>query len=428
MKFRLLVTGFVIVFVFLSAVAGAYQSGEDGNSITSPDTVGEVGQYTSMALDADGFPVVSYYDAGNKNLKLLHCNDPNCAGGDDSIESPDTAGDVGLYTSLALDFNGFPVVSYFDSGQSDLKILHCNDPNCAGGDEAIESPDTADQVGWFTSLALDSDGFPVVSYFDSSNGDLKLLHCNDPNCAGGDESITSPDTGNIALGTSLALDSQGYPVVSYRDFDTGMKILHCNDANCSGDDESITIPAEINGVVFDPSLTLDGNGFPVVSFTSDRVPETLNSLMLLHCNDPDCAGNDDPIHSPDTVGNVGFDSSLTLDSSGFPVVSYYDISNNDLKFMRCNDPNCAGDDDSIMVPDGPLQVGSDSSLALDDQEFGVVSYHDTTNVDLKLLHCATADCKPPVPTATPTPTVTPTPDPGTCPQDVCLYLPVILSD
>jgi hypothetical protein len=37
-------------------------------------------------------------------------------------------------------------------------------------------------AGASTSLALDSSGFPVVSYHDVTNGRWKALHCTMPSC------------------------------------------------------------------------------------------------------------------------------------------------------------------------------------------------------------------------------------------------------
>ena len=248
-----------------------------------------VGQDTSIVLDGLGFPVVSYRDATNNNLKVLHCARANCRGRK-SITSPDTGGNVGQYTSLALDGAGNPVISYYSSGNGNLKVLHCDDPNCVGDESGnINSPDTGGNVGRHTSLALDGGGNPVISYFDFTNLYLKVLHCDDPNCAG-DESanINSPDTnGAVGSFTSLALDGSGNPVISY--FDGGnqdLKVLHCDDPNCAGDQSA-------------------------------------------------------NINSPDTRGNVGQHASLTLDGSGNPVVSYRDLSNQNLKVLTCDDPNCA---------------------------------------------------------------------------------------
>jgi hypothetical protein len=244
------------IFKAAALLVVLWQPAALADSIESVDWVGPYGSTSSLALDSSGNPVVSYLDAWNFDLKVLHCNDPNCSGGDESIVRVDDMRE-GSYSSLALDSSGNPVVSY--RGRNDVKILHCNDPNCVGGDESIESVDT----GGSGSLALDINGYPVVSYSDSTNG-LKVLHCNDVNCSGGDESIESVDY--VGRGGSLALDSSGNPVVSYLgawNFD--LKVLHCNDPNCSGRDESIVSVDTDGGRPF--SLALDSSGNPVVSIS-----------------------------------------------------------------------------------------------------------------------------------------------------------------
>jgi hypothetical protein len=292
-------------------------------------------------LDAGGNPVVGFYDGDNATsgvLKLLHCNDANCDGGDDSIETADGAGHVGREISLVLDAAGYPVMVYEDVINDKLKVTHCNDADCAGGDESTTTPDNDSNTilpSGRRAIALDADGYPVIVYQDVTNDLLKLMHCNDEDCAGGDESIVLPDPTSEALSSSLALDAFGNPVVAYQahvgtQFET--MVLHCDDVNCDPGSDSISAPAPaLSGEV--PTILLDSAGYPVVSSSQGGSP------ALMHCNDANCSGGDESIEVFDTVSNISV-APFALDASGVPVVTYKHYGP---YVIHCADPFCTAD-------------------------------------------------------------------------------------
>src|SRR5437764_1364178 len=80
-------------------------------TITTVDSAGNVGRYTSIAI-LNGLPVISYYDFNNGDLKVARCGNTVCSVGN-TITTVDSAGNVGQYTSIAI-LNGLPVISYYD--------------------------------------------------------------------------------------------------------------------------------------------------------------------------------------------------------------------------------------------------------------------------------------------------------------------------
>ena len=114
----------------LTLSAGADDTGLErpGFALTALDGPGNVGQFTSVTLGADGLGLISYYDATNGNLKVAHCSNRACSSA--TLTTLDDTGDVGHYTSVTLGADGFGLISYYDATNGNLKVAHCSDRSC----------------------------------------------------------------------------------------------------------------------------------------------------------------------------------------------------------------------------------------------------------------------------------------------------------
>jgi hypothetical protein len=85
----------------------------------------------SITIGADGLGLISYYayyDVNESNLKVAHCNDIVCS--DTSTVTLDDALYSGLNNSVAIGSDGLGLISYLDFPNRDLVVVHCDDPAC----------------------------------------------------------------------------------------------------------------------------------------------------------------------------------------------------------------------------------------------------------------------------------------------------------
>jgi hypothetical protein len=128
------------------------------------DPGGSVGEYSSIALDAQENPHVAYQDFGALDLEYAKKID-----GAWFRETVDSAGSVGAYASLSIDGDGNPMIAYYDEIADHLKFARRS-----AGAWIVETVDQSGAVGELCAIDIDALGNPMVSYYDAGNGDLKL--------------------------------------------------------------------------------------------------------------------------------------------------------------------------------------------------------------------------------------------------------------
>ncbi len=213
------------------------------------------------------------------------------------------------------------------------------------------------------SLALDSCGYPHISYqIDSPSGYQDITYAWR---TGGQWTIDKVAPADLDGSTALALDGSGYPHVAH---------IACNMYACvpqyarwTGSEWDIT---EWGGVGKVPSLAIDANGHPHASYSRGNVVDQL-SLEYTRWT-----GSDWLTETVDS-GSGSFEYSvLRLDSSGYPRISY--CGADDLRYARWT-----GDQWVVQIIDDAAYTGQYTSLALDDEDDPHISYYDWTSKDLK---------------------------------------------
>ncbi len=315
---------------------------------TTLDSTGDVGRYTSIAISNDGGkPVIAYRDVTNSKLKLCKCGNSSCSSGNTCTTVKDQTGtDVGCgdnRLSMAIGTDGNPFIA-FNNGSNQLRVCKCANDSCSGNSTCTTVYST-DNVARWSSVAIGNDGYPVISFDDWLNLNLMFVHCTNASCSSFDAPVTIEGTAdNSGIGSSIAIGVDGNPVISHFT-DTGsnwgneLRVCKCGNSNCTSGNtcNSIYTQAQIgNYSTPATSLAIGRDGFPVIVHSSYGSVH----LRYVKCNDAACSGGwrNEYIMSPDS--GTSSDTSVyryaavVIGADGYPVVSYYDKANDDLKVAK----------------------------------------------------------------------------------------------
>lgn len=359
------------------------------NLINVIDSSNDVGEFSSLTIGSDGLPVMSYYDASVKDLKFTQCANPSCTSG--NTIAVDSSVDVGQYTAIAIGTDGLPIISYYDESNGSLKVARCGNLTCSLGN-VISEVDTSADVGQHTSITIGLDGLPVISYYDVTNGDLKVAKCGNSSCniAGG-YTITMLDgtVDNVGEGSEIIIGVDGFPLISYFDHSNfDLKVYKCSNAACTAG--SAVIADDSVAVTQEPSMTIGNDNLPVISYTD----ASGNNLTILKCGDSACS--DGNTFNEIQLFHSGRWSSLVIGPDGFPMVSYYNPGAGTLGFAKCGDHQCTpAKTVNVSQLDGTGStpfVGRHTSMAIGSDELPIIIHFDSSNKDLKTVKCGSSLC------------------------------------
>jgi uncharacterized repeat protein (TIGR01451 family) len=277
----------------------------------------DVGQYPDIAIGSDGFPIISYWSQSLNALMVADCTDLTCSA--PNIRTVDNTSNAGKYTSIVVPADGRPYISYWNESSKDLRVARCDDPTCATS--TLTTVDAYNNSGAGTSIAIGSDGFPVISYYEDSGKDLRFAHCGDAACTPGLVTTRSIQTAdNVGLYSSIGVGGDGYPVIAYYDdSNKDLRVAHCNDLTCSA--PTLTTTVSTNNVGEYLSLDIGGDGFPVIAYHDDSI----KALAAVDCGDALCSAASARVTTLHDPGNtVGQYAAMVLSDVDSPLVSYYD--------------------------------------------------------------------------------------------------------
>jgi hypothetical protein len=315
-----------------------------------------VGEYPSLALSADGLPRISYSrystDGTDSDYDLGYVW---FDGAEWQVETADSEGLAGLFTSLALDGDDQPHISYYDIYMGHLMYATSN----PAGWETSVLDNVGYKVGRYSSLAVDSQNRPHISYREDGSGDLRYIHYVGPDAESPWVGEVVHQDGDVGEFASLALDSSDHPHISYYDLTNGQLFYAYHDGV---DWNRIKVDSTGNVGTY-TALALDGEDHPHIAYYD------VDNQDLKYAS---FDGVSWQITTVDSEGDVGQSASMALDSAGRPHISYYDLTRQTLKYAVYTGTEWHSE---IVGDIGNVRGREGTSIALDSSDQVGISYY-----------------------------------------------------
>jgi uncharacterized repeat protein (TIGR01451 family) len=273
---------------------------------------GPAGAYSSLALDAAGYPHISYVNAGDDvdDLGYLYWD-----GSAWVRQTVDTRVVKGLHTELKLDAAGRPHIAYIVLTSTPHGSAYALNYAAWTGSEWLTQT-VAPAIGQDDfSLALDAAGQPRIAYSPySMYGGLGPAYAYLEGTSWLTRTIDGPDCSSAGGGLALALDTGGTPHVAYSFCGIYDYLKYATWTGSEWDIEEV----DDSDVGIDLDLALDASGRPHISYAA--------SDGLRYAS---WTGSEWDIQTV-YAGLQVVDNSLALDARGMPQITFLHTADGDL--------------------------------------------------------------------------------------------------
>ena len=325
-----------------------------GNMPKNIAEAGDTGKYTTIKLDGLNNPHIAYYDADNGDLIYTKYDGWNW-----NTTTVDTTGDVGEYASLVLDRFDNPHIAYYDTTNQDLKYAHYDGTNWTN-----ITIDSGGDVGKFASIDISTNVNPHIAYRDETNTNLKYAYYNGSAWINMTLDGNWGPSHNVGEYASLELDSGNWPHIAYYNATAGDLMYMYNDGSAW-----FKLAAySTNNVGVHASLALDSNDLAHIAHYNMQ----FQNLMYTKFD-----GGNWTTEAADSAGRVGEYCAIAIDTNDSPHIAYVDRDNGGvIKYAYKNQSWDLSEID---------EEGEFISIDIDTQNRAHFSYYDLSDQDLRYL-------------------------------------------
>ena len=199
--------------------------------------------------------------------------------------------------------------------------------------------DDAGNVGKYTSLAV-IDGHPAIAYSDNSTAVTKYIRADD--AMGTAWSMTPVTIDPSEGGWTFLTTVSERPAVSYEGGDQDLYYARAKDA--TGSQWNAPQPIVTEGWVPRQNSILIVEDCPAINYVNVLGCD----LYYVHAKDADGASWNDPVHVDGTPEDRGTFSWMAL-VKGSPAISYNDLSDDVVRYIRATNPTGTSWGDSVII-------------------------------------------------------------------------------